>query len=200
MLAGGMSIRDPYDVEAYDRELARVRIGGAVPLPGPIEIRRYDPEWPALYEREEARIRAVLGDRLVRIEHVGSTAVPDLPAKPLIDIGLEVPDSAAEEAYVPDLESAGYVLRGREPEWFEHRLLQRRDTDAVNLHVFSARCEELDRMLLFRDRLRSNAADRERYATAKRSLAAHEWKYMQQYADAKTGVISEILAAARASG
>ena len=134
---------------------------------------------------------------MIRIEHVGSTSVPGLPAKPLIDIVLEVADSADEAAYVPAMESAGYVLRIREPDWYEHRLLKGPDTD-VNVHVFTAGCEEVDRMLLFRDWLRANAADRELYAERKRELAGRDWKYMQQYADAKTAVVQEIMA--RASG
>jgi GrpB-like predicted nucleotidyltransferase (UPF0157 family) len=189
--------RDPTDVAAYDEEAARVTIGGPRPLIEPIEISDYDPRWPELYEREEARIRSALGERVLRIEHVGSTSVPNLPAKPLIDIVLEVRDSADEPAYVPDLKAVGYVLRIREPEWFEHRLLKGPDTD-VNLHVFSAGCPEVDQMLLFRDWLRTNPADRELYAGAKRELAARDWKYTQQYADAKTAVVQEILAHARA--
>ncbi|MDF2753255.1 MAG: hypothetical protein K0S82_1638 [Gaiellaceae bacterium] len=192
-----MSARDPDDVAAYDRELAEVTIGGPRPLLGPVELHDYDPEWPRLYEREEERIRAVLGNRVVRIEHVGSTSVPGLPAKPLIDVALEVPDSADEATYVPPLEATGYSLRIREPDWFEHRLLKGPDTD-VNVHVFSAACEEVNRMLLFRDWLRGNAADRELYAVKKRELADREWKYMQQYADAKTSVVNEIMA--RATG
>ena len=192
-----MTPRDPDDVAAYDRELAEVTIGGPRPLAGPVEIHDYDPDWPRLYEREKDRIRSVLGDRVVRIEHVGSTAVPGLPAKPIVDIVLEVPDSADEAAYVPDLEAAGYSLRIREPDWFEHRLLKGPDTE-VNVHVFTAGCEEVDRMLLFRDWLRENAADRELYAERKRELAGRDWKYMQQYADAKTAVVLEIMA--RASG
>ena len=192
-----MTPRDPDDVEAYDRELAEVTIGGPRPLLAPIEIRDYDSDWPRLYEREEARMRSVLGEGVIRIEHVGSTSVPGLPAKPLIDIALEVADSADEAAYVPAMESAGYVLRIREPDWFEHRVLKGPDTD-VNVHVFTAGCEEVDRMLLFRDWLRENAADRELYAERKRELADREWKYMQQYADAKTAVVDEIMG--RASG
>ena len=192
-----MTPRDPDDVAAYDRELAEVTIGGPRPLAGPVEIHDYDPGWPRLYEREEDRIRSVLGDRVIRIEHVGSTAVPGLPAKPLIDVVLEVHDAADEAAYVPALESGGYVLRIREPDWFEHRLLKGPDTE-VNVHVFTVGCEEVDRMLLFRDWLRENAADRELYAERKRELAGREWKYMQQYADAKTAVVLEIMA--RASG
>ena len=192
-----MTPRDPDDVAAYDRELAEVTIGGPRPLLGPVEIHDYDPEWPRLFEREEERIRAVLGDRVIRIEHVGSTSVPGLPAKPLIDVALEVPDSADEAAYVPALEATGYSLRIREPDWFEHRLLKGPAND-VNLHVFTVGCEEVDRMILFRDRLRASAADRELYAEKKRELAGREWKYMQQYADAKTAVVHEIMA--RATG
>jgi GrpB-like predicted nucleotidyltransferase (UPF0157 family) len=175
-----------------------VTIGGPQPLHDPIEIRDYDPAWPALYEREEARIRSILGERVVRIEHVGSTSVPGLPAKPIVDVALEAPDSADEASYVPALEAAGYVLRIREPEWFEHRLFKGPDTE-VNLHVFSAGCDEVGRMVLFRDRLRRNAADRELYAGAKRELAARDWKYMQQYADAKTAIVHEIMARAEAA-
>ena len=191
-----MTPRDPDDVAAYDRELAEVTIGGPRPLAGPVEIHDYNPDWPRLYEREEDRIRSVLGDRVIRIEHVGSTSVPGLPAKPLIDVVLEVHDSADESAYVPALESAGYVLRIREPDWFEHRLLKGADTE-VNVHVFTVGCEEVDRMLLLRDWLRENAADRELYAEKKRELAGRDWKYMQQYADAKTAVVQEIMARAR---
>lgn len=190
---------DPNDVATYDRELAKITVGGARPLARPIEIRDYDSEWPRLYEREEARIRSILGDRVViRIEHAGSTSVPGLPAKPVIDIVLEVPDSADESTYAPDLEAAGYVLRIREPEWFEHRVFKGPDTD-VNLHVFTAGCAEVDRMLLFRDWLRANAADRELYTNAKRELVARDWKYTQQYADAKTAVVQEILSRALAA-
>jgi GrpB-like predicted nucleotidyltransferase (UPF0157 family) len=186
---------DPSDVEAYDRELARIFVDAPPALTKPIEIREYDHEWPVLYARDEARIRSLLGARVVRIEHAGSTSVPGLPAKPIVDIVLEVPSSADEASYVPDLEAGGYPLTIREPEWFEHRLFKGPDTN-VNLHVFSAGCEEVDRMLRFRDRLRTHEADRELYAAAKRDLAAQDWKYVQQYADAKTAVVLEIMSRA----
>lgn len=163
--------------------------------PGPIELRDYDPAWPDAYAREATRITGALGDRVVTLEHVGSTSVPGLAAKPIIDVVLEVADSADEPAYVPDLEAAGYVLRFREPSWFEHRLL--RDASAcVNLHVFSAGCAETARMVRFRDHLRANPADRDLYATVKRKLAVRSWKCVQQYADAKTDVVAEIMARA----
>src|SRR5439155_10267164 len=130
-----------------------------------------DPEWPLMYQWEEVRIRSILGDRVRRIEHVGSTSVPRLAAKPIIDIVLEVPDSRDEPAYASELEARGYVLRIREPEWFEHRLFKGPDTN-VNLHVFTAGCAEVERMLAFRDRLRENDAERELYEASKRDLAA----------------------------
>jgi GrpB-like predicted nucleotidyltransferase (UPF0157 family) len=193
-----MASRDPLDVEAYEEELAKVVIGELEPISQPIEIRDYDPDWSRLYAREEARIRSALGDRVIRVEHAGSTSVPGLPAKPLIDIVVEVPNSADEPSYVPDLEARGYVLRIREPDWYEHRIFKGPDTN-VNVHTFSAGCEEVDRMLLFRDWLRENAVDRELYATAKRELAARDWKHVQQYADAKTAVVTEIMERAQAA-
>lgn len=153
----------------------------------------YHPGWPALFEREAERIHAVLGRRATRIEHAGSTSIPGLAAKPVIDILLILADSADEAAYLPALEAAGYVLHIREPHWFEHRMLKGPDTD-INLHVFSSRYPEIDRMLLFRDWLRGSNADRDLYARTKLALARMEWRQVQNYADAKTSVIREILA------
>src|SRR5829696_9124708 len=166
------------------------------PMQVRIELRDYDPVWPQLYAWEAARIRSALGERMVRLEHAGSTSVPGLAAKPIIDIVLEVPDAAEEAAYLPALQAAGYGLRLREPDWFQHRLLKGPDTD-INLHVFSAHCPETDRMLLFRDWLRAHAGDRDLYVRTKRELAAQDWGSVQQYADAKTTVIGEILARAQ---
>jgi GrpB-like predicted nucleotidyltransferase (UPF0157 family) len=190
--------RDPTDIGACDEFLAEVTVGELQALEAPIEIKDYDPAWPLRYQREQERIRSILGDRVILIEHVGSTAVPGLPAKPVVDIALEVPDTADEGAYVTELEAAGYVLRIREPEWFEHRLFKGPEGD-LNIHVFPAGCAEVQRMLMFRDWLRANAADRELYAGAKRELAARDWQYMQQYADAKTEVVREIIARAEAA-
>ena len=119
-------------------------------MPHPILIQDYDPQWPELFEREAHRIRAVLGQRVLRIEHAGCTSVPNLVAKPIVDLILVVADSADESTYVPDLEAAGYLLRIREPNWYQHRMFKGPDTD-INLHVFSDGCPEIDRMLLFRD-------------------------------------------------
>ena len=179
--------------ERYFRE---VRLGEPHRLDGPVLLCDYDPAWPGMYQREAARIRSVLGDRVLLLEHVGSTAVPGLAAKPIIDILLVVADTAEEDAYVPDLERAGYRLWIREPDWQQHRLFKGPDTD-INLHVFPPGSAEIDRHLRFRDHLRSDAADRELYEATKRELAARRWTYIQQYADAKTQVIEAILERSR---
>lgn len=179
-----------------DEEILAAAVGELKPHNAPVTLVEYDAEWPELYDREEHRIRAALGANVVRIEHTGSTSVPGLAAKPIIDIALAVPDSADEGAYVPQLESAGYRLTIREPDWFEHRLFKGPDTN-LNLHVFSAGCEEIDRMVRFREHLRGNDDDRDLYARTKRELAQRDWKYVQNYADAKTAVIREIMARAR---
>jgi GrpB-like predicted nucleotidyltransferase (UPF0157 family) len=168
-------------------------------LDGPVRLVDYDPDWPGLFAREAARLRDALGDRVLLVEHVGSTSVPGLAAKPIVDVLLAVADSADEAAYVPALEAAGYALRIREPEWHEHRLFKGPDTE-VNLHVFSAGSAEIERMLLFRDRLRDVDAERERYVAAKRALAQRRWQHVQDYADAKTAVVEEIIARARRRG
>ena len=170
-------------------------IGELQPLSCGILIVDYDPQWPELFRHEADKIRGVLGGRALRIEHTGSTSVPRLAAKPIIDMLLVVTDSADEDKYVPALEGAGYVLRIREANWHEHRMFKGPDTE-INLHVFSSGCPEIDRILVFRDWLRSNAADRDLYARTKLALAQKEWKYVQNYADAKTAVIEEIIARA----
>lgn len=161
-----------------------------------IVIADYDPQWPELFAREADRIRAVLGRRALRIEHVGSTSVPGLVAKPVVDVLLVLADSRDEDSYVPALEAAGYLLRIRESNWYEHRMFNGPDTK-MNLHVFSSGCPEIDRMLMYRDWLRASASDRDLYARAKLALAQKEWKSVQNYADAKTVVIEEIIARAQ---
>lgn len=173
-----------------------IHVGELVPLNGPIRLAEYDQEWPRFFEREAERVWSALGERVLLLEHAGSTSVPGLAAKPRIDVLLVVADSADEPAYVPALEAAGYVLRIREPDWYEHRMFNRLDME-LNLHVFSAGCPEVSRMLLFRDWLRSHADDCELYERSKRELARRDWKYTQNYADAKTAVVEEILARAQ---
>ena len=160
-----------------------------------IQIMDYDPMWPEVFRREADRVRALLGCQALQIEHTGSTSVPGLAAKPIIDILLVVADSSDESAYGAILQSAGYFLRIREPNWHEHRMFKGPGAD-INLHVFSSGCPEIHRILTLRDRLRSDPVDRELYERTKRSLAQMDWKDVQDYADAKTAVIEEILARA----
>jgi GrpB-like predicted nucleotidyltransferase (UPF0157 family) len=186
---------DP-DGSMTEDQLRAVTIGELVPLSAPIRLFEYDPDWPDRFRREAERIRAVLGDRVLQLEHVGSTAVPGLHAKPIIDMLLVLANSADEPAYVPAMEGAGYVLRIREPDWNEHRLFKGPESN-INLHVFSTGCPEVARMLAFRDWLRINSSDRDLYARTKLELARKNWMYVQNYADAKTVVVEQIMARAR---
>jgi GrpB-like predicted nucleotidyltransferase (UPF0157 family) len=111
-------------------------------------------------------------------------------------MALAVSDSADERSYIPHLEAEGFLLRIREPDWFEHRLLKAPDINS-NLHVFSAGCDEIDRMLAFRNWLRNHDADRDLYEATKRELAAQTWNHVQNYADAKSEVIEQILSRAK---
>jgi len=183
--------------QTRDEYMSAVTIGERRRVDGPIHLADYDPSWPILYEREAARIRALLGERVLLLEHAGSTSVPGLAAKPIIDIVLGVADPADEPAYVPPMEAGDYVLRIREPDWLEHRVFKGPDTD-VNLHVFAADSPEIERMLAFRDRLRTDPDERERYLATKRELAARHWTFVQDYADAKGEVVEAIIARALA--
>ncbi|AWB91792.1 GrpB family protein [Aeromicrobium chenweiae] len=164
-----------------------VLIGGREPRE--IVLAEHDPRWAGRYEVERRRIVAALGDRVLRIDHIGSTAVPGLAAKPVIDIDISVADPDDETAYVPDLERAGYVLRVREP---GHRMLRTPELD-VHVHVCASGSDWERRHLVFRDRLRAHPGDRQRYEDVKRSLAARAWDDTNDYADAKTDVIAEIM-------
>ena len=178
-----------------DLYLAAVTIGERKPFDGRITLAPYDPDWPEEFERQAHRIREALSDRVLLLEHVGSTSVPGLSAKPVIDIVLSVSNSADEAAYIPQLEGQGFVLRIREPGWYEHRLVKTPHARG-NLHVFSAGCEEIDRMLMFRDWLREHEDERRLYENVKRELAARTWRHVQHYADAKSEVVEQILSRA----
>ena len=160
-----------------------------------IRIVAYDRDWPAKFAAHAKNLADALGSVALRIEHIGSTAVPGLAAKPIIDILVVVQDSRDEGVYLPQLEAAGYELRVREPDWNEHRMFRTPEKD-VHVHVYSAGCPEIERNLVFRDRLRANVDDRRRYEQTKRELAEQDWADMNDYAAAKTQTIEEILAAA----
>ena len=159
-----------------------------------IRIVPYDPTWPVRFEAERARISAALGTRAIRIDHVGSTSVLGLCAKPIVDIDLSVEDPDDETAYLSALESAGFHLRVRSP---GHRLVRTAALD-VHVHVCAVGGEWERRHLLFRDWLRAHPDDRNLYARTKQQLALEDWPDMNAYAAAKSDVIAAILA--RASG
>lgn len=137
----------------------------------------YDPSWPERFEALAEQIRETLGSAVLEIDHVGSTAVPGLAAKEVIDIDLTLRDPRAEHRYVPPLELLGYRLTVREPSFYEHRML-RLQSPRVNLHVFGPNCPENTRHLLFRDWLREHHEDRARYEAAKRAAVPAGGKVM----------------------
>jgi GrpB-like predicted nucleotidyltransferase (UPF0157 family) len=181
-----------------DEEMAAIRVSGTVtPWNSTIPLFDYDPAWPAQFEGEAARIRAALGEGALVLEHVGSTSIPGMSAKPIIDILLGVADSAAEDAYVPALTAQGYRLHLREPDWYEHRVMKG-DAPPVNMHVLPAGCPEIARMVGFRDRCRAHPEEFDLYLSTKHELAARTWRHVQHYANAKSEVVEQIIARALA--
>lgn len=167
----------------------------ATRTPKPIAIVEYNPSWPADFARIESLVRTALGDRAVLVQHVGSTSVPGLPAKDVIDIDIAVADPTAEDTYVPALESAGFLFLHREPSWHEHRYFGLAEPYA-NVHVFGPDSPELVRHRLFRDWLIEHADDRELYAQAKRKAAAESRAAGEDtiaYNSRKEPVVQEIL-------
>lgn len=169
-----------------------VLIGG--PERRTIRIVDHDPAWAGRFQAERQRIVDALGDRALRVEHIGSTAVPGLAAKPIIDIDLSVADLDDEAAWLPDLLAAGYVLRVREP---GHRMVRTPELD-VHLHVCAIGSEWERVHLVFRDWLRQHPDDCVRYEDLKRALAERDWADMNDYADAKSDLVHDILARAEA--
>jgi GrpB-like predicted nucleotidyltransferase (UPF0157 family) len=157
-----------------------------------IEIVDYRPHWPGDYQKHENAIAGALGDAALRIEHIGSTSVPGLAAKPIVDILVVVKDSADEDSYLPRLEAAGYELRVREPDFHEHRMFRTNARD-VHVHVYPHDSPEIKRLLTFRDRLRESSEARRFYEETKRKLATQPWPNMDAYANAKSEAIEQIL-------
>ena len=163
---------------------------GGPPPPEQVVIVEPDPSWPARYIALAADIRTALGGRALNLEHVGSTAVPGLAAKDVIDIDLTVADSRDEGTYLPALQRLGYVLTVREPSWHEHRCLRLAEP-RVNLHVFGPGCPEVIRHRMFRDWLSTHPDDRARYEQAKRAAIPGGGTTMD-YNRRKEAVIREI--------
>jgi GrpB-like predicted nucleotidyltransferase (UPF0157 family) len=157
-----------------------------------IVIVDYDPRWPQQFQKHAEILSGALGSNALVIEHVGSTSVPQLAAKPIIDIDVLVRDSSDEATYLPAFVRAGYVLRVREPDWHQHRMFRTPQLD-VHVHVFSPGCIEFERHIAFRDHLRRCREDRLLYESVKRKLAREDWSDMNAYARAKTEVVEQIL-------
>jgi GrpB-like predicted nucleotidyltransferase (UPF0157 family) len=153
-----------------------------------IRVVPYDPKWPVMFEEQKTKIEEALKNAALRIEHVGSTAVEGLSAKPIIDIQLSVANPEDEQSYVPQLEAAGYYLRVRE---IGHRMLRTTDL-GVHLHVCAVGSDWERRHLLLRDYLRANNADKQAYQKLKEELTKQEWETMNHYADAKSELIQEM--------
>jgi len=174
-----------------DAELDAVLIGGREMRA--IVIVDYDNEWPDRFEELALQVKNALGNGALSVEHIGSTAVPGLAAKPIVDMLLVVHDVTDEGAYVTPLEQEGFVLRVREP---RHRMLRTTEKD-VHIHVFEPESQEITDYRDLRDWLRINEADRDLYASTKKKLAQQRWSDMNYYADAKSSVVQQILGRAR---
>ncbi|SNR85430.1 GrpB family protein [Blastococcus mobilis] len=174
-----------------DHCLDSVLIGGREPVR--VVVSNYEPAWPARFAAVKARIHAALGETALAVEHIGSTAVPGLAAKPIIDVLVVVSDVEDESSYASALEGAGFALRVREP---GHRMLRTPGKD-VHVHVHEPDAQAVTDYVDLRDWLRVDPADRSRYAAVKRDLAQRPWPDMNHYADAKSEVIQQMLGRAR---
>jgi GrpB-like predicted nucleotidyltransferase (UPF0157 family) len=160
-----------------------------------VGLHSFDGRWASTYLDHQRRIRAALPAVAIDIQHIGSTSVPGLAAKPIIDIVVTVDDITAEEDYLDALLAAGYQLRVREP---GHRLVRTPARD-VHVHLYERDDPAVDDYLLLRDHLRSDADDRALYESTKRTLLGTRWDDMNDYAEAKTDVILALKARARAA-
>lgn len=175
-------------------------VEGAVP-DTKLVLSEYDRSWPDTYVSVAQRIRDALGFRVLALEHVGSTAVPGLVAKPIIDVDLTVADPDAEDEYVPALQEVGFVLRIREPWWYRHRMLRSADP-LVNLHVWGFDSPEPLRHKIFRDWLRLDASDRSVYASVKQDAlraATELGEDVNDYNQRKSRILREVYARAFAA-
>jgi GrpB-like predicted nucleotidyltransferase (UPF0157 family) len=157
-----------------------------------IEIVPHSPDWSLQFQEHASRIKTALGEVALQIEHIGSTSVEGLAAKPIIDMLVVVADPSQEDLYLPAMLSAGYELRVREPEFDEHRMFRTPARD-VHVHVYPPNSGEIARYLAFRDFLRANRTACDRYAALKWELSGADWKDMNEYADAKTKFIEDII-------
>jgi GrpB-like predicted nucleotidyltransferase (UPF0157 family) len=176
--------------EHADLDASDAAVVGASP-PGAVRVVPYDETWPERAAALIVEMRAALGDRVLALEHIGSTSVPGLAAKPVLDFVLTVADPADEAAYVPSLEPLGLVLHIREPAWDEHRMLTRADR-SVNLHVFGPAAPEPRRVVAFRDWLRAHPDDRDAYGALKIALAERGFERVMDYNNHKAALVYDI--------
>ena len=157
-----------------------------------ITVVEFDREWPARFASWRDLIARSLGRSTLRIDHIGSTSVPGLMAKPIVDIQISVSDISDEERYVPELERLGVQLRSRDDLHRYFRPFADRPRN-VHVHVCPAGSEWERRHLLFRAYLRANPAPRVVYVEAKREAARVWMDDGWAYTDAKSGVILDIM-------
>ena len=160
------------------------------PQPEIIEVLPYDEQWSQIYLTQKKLILAELGNTILSIEHIGSTSVPNLSAKLVIDIDLIVEDPNQEDLYVSKLHKLGYDLTVREPSWYGHRML-RLDAPRVNLHIFPPMCPEHWRHLLFKEWLMNHPDDLFLYCKAKEE-AQNQVENSHEYNGKKQPVIHKI--------
>ena len=195
---------DPAQQSLFDALALLARLRGASAKPALAEgrtrsyaISPYDPSWPDRFESESAKIRAGLGDQVIRVEHVGSTSVPGLAAKPVVDIQVSVRSMVPRSAYVDPLVRLGY--RSAIDPWTDEHEFFSRDEDgerAFHVHVCGQGSEWEQRHLAFRDWLRSHPDDAAAYERLKRDLAERYPRDTYSYAAAKTEFIEEVEARA----
>ncbi len=163
----------------------------------PVELVDHDPSWAELFEAEKGRISGIFDGRAVAVEHIGSTSVPDLCAKPIVDVLVGLRDLELSEGEIEAMRALGYQYLGEYGR--PGRLFFRKEPRTHHVHVVAHAGEHWERQLMFRDALRTDADERRRYDEFKRRLAA-EGHPRDVYTELKTPFIREIEARARARG
>jgi GrpB-like predicted nucleotidyltransferase (UPF0157 family) len=161
------------------------------------EVKEYDPQWPELYKKEAEDIKNLLGDKITRIEHIGSTSIPGLASKPIIDIAIEVPTSEDAEAIIESLQTLGYpdAQEGHNKDVSTERHLLRKGTP-TQFHLsicYKDKGSFLERQILFRDYLREHDEDRDAYTALKRDLIQKDPTGKGEYIENKTDFVMRIL-------
>jgi GrpB-like predicted nucleotidyltransferase (UPF0157 family) len=187
----------PKDITSfYNHDEALVQRIAHRPVKNPVLLVDPDPTWPQHFTRLKSLIQSVLGSKALAITHVGSTSIPNMPAKPVIDVDLTVEDILDEKSYVAPLESVGFLFLQRCPEWYEHRFFGcSAPPIAVNLHVWGPECPESTRHVIFKEWLLKAEGEREVYARVKREAARdarREGEDVMGYNLRKEGVVREI--------